>query len=33
MLGWCRQGPPHAKVQRVDVSDAEPEGLYRFAVR
>ena len=33
MLGWCREGPPHARVQRVDVSDAEPEGLSRFAVR
>ena len=21
MLAWCREGPPHARVERVDVKD------------
>jgi protein-L-isoaspartate(D-aspartate) O-methyltransferase len=34
MLGWCRVGPPAARVSRVEVGDAEPdESLSGFAVR
>jgi acylphosphatase len=33
LVEWCRNGPRHADVQRVDVSDATPEGHPRFEVR
>ena len=33
MVAWVREGPPHAKVHRVDVSEVEPEGPGRFSVR
>jgi acylphosphatase len=33
LVQWCRQGPPHADVLRVDVGDEEPEGLSSFSVR
>jgi protein-L-isoaspartate(D-aspartate) O-methyltransferase len=34
MLGWCRVGPPAARVSRVEVADAEPdESLSGFEVR
>jgi acylphosphatase len=33
MLRWVHEGPPHARVQRVDVSEVEPEGATRFTVR
>jgi len=34
MLGWCRVGPPAARVSRVEVGDAEPdESLHGFEVR
>ena len=34
MLGWCRVGPPAARVSRVEVTDAEPdESLSGFEVR
>ena len=33
LVQWCRQGPPHADVTNVDVSDEEPEGLSSFSVR
>jgi len=34
MLGWCRVGPPAARVSRVEVGDAEPDGsLSDFEVR
>jgi acylphosphatase len=33
MLAWVHEGPPHAKVQRVDVSEVQPEGPGRFQVR
>jgi protein-L-isoaspartate(D-aspartate) O-methyltransferase len=34
MLGWCRVGPPAARVSRVEVGDAEPdESLSDFEVR
>ena len=34
MLGWCRVGPPAARVSRVEVSDARPdESLFGFEVR
>ncbi len=32
LVSWCRQGPPHADVSGVDVSDEEPEGLSGFSV-
>jgi protein-L-isoaspartate(D-aspartate) O-methyltransferase len=34
MLAWCREGPPAARVSRVEVSDATPDdGLTGFEVR
>jgi hypothetical protein len=34
MLGWCRVGPPAARVSRVEVGDAElDESLFGFEVR
>jgi len=34
MLGWCRVGPPAARVDWLDVSDAAPdEALSDFEVR
>jgi acylphosphatase len=33
MLRVLHDGPPRAEVERVDVSDAEPQGLSGFATR
>ncbi len=33
LVEWCRKGPRHAVVQRVEVSDSTPEGHGRFEVR
>jgi acylphosphatase len=33
VAGFCRLGPPHASVERVEVSDEEPEGLTGFRTR
>jgi acylphosphatase len=33
LVSFCRQGPRGAQVERVDVSDEEPEGLAGFDVR
>lgn len=33
MLAFCREGPRGAVVERVDVSEEEPEGLTDFEVR
>lgn len=33
MLDFCRRGSPGAAVERVDVSEEEPEGLTGFEVR
>ena len=32
LVSWCHQGPPHAQVSGVDVSEEEPEGLTGFGV-
>ncbi|MBI4701554.1 MAG: acylphosphatase [Deltaproteobacteria bacterium] len=32
MLAWCRQGPPLAAVERVEVTWTEPEGHGAFRV-
>ena len=32
MVAWCRQGPRRARVDDVDVRDAEPTGATRFEV-
>jgi acylphosphatase len=32
LVDFCRLGPPHASVARVDVADEEPEGLGRFTI-
>lgn len=29
---WCREGPPHAVVESVDVRDESPEGLTGFRI-
>jgi acylphosphatase len=33
MLHFCREGPRGATVERVDVTEEEPEGLSAFAIR
>lgn len=33
MVAFCREGPATAAVDRVDVSEEEPEGLVGFDVR
>jgi acylphosphatase len=33
MIGLLREGPPHARVDKLRVDDAEPEVLDRFEVR
>jgi len=33
MIAFCRKGPRGADVEHVDVEDAEPQGLDRFAIR
>jgi acylphosphatase len=33
MVAFCREGPRGAEVERVDVTDEEPEGLTGFEVR
>ena len=33
LVRWCNDGPRHASVEDVRVSDAEPEGFDRFAIR
>jgi len=32
LIGFCRQGPSGADVERVDVRDEEPEGLTDFKI-
>jgi acylphosphatase len=33
MLDFCREGPRGAHVERVEVTEEEPEGLSGFAIR
>ena len=33
VLAFVARGPEHARVERVEVEEAEPEGHRRFAVR
>lgn len=33
LVSWCRQGPPRAEVESVDVTEEEPAGLRGFQVR
>ena len=33
LVGFCREGPPGARVENVDVSTETPEGLSGFRVR
>jgi len=33
LLAFCREGPPGALVERVEVADEKPEGLAGFEVR
>jgi acylphosphatase len=33
MLAWCREGPSHARVERVEVREEPPEGAADFEVR
>jgi len=33
MVRWCSEGPRHADVEDVDVSEVSPESLSGFAIR
>lgn len=33
VVDWCHEGPPRARVERVEVSDEEPRGSHGFVVR
>lgn len=33
VVAWCHEGPPSARVDRVDVRDEPPTGLVGFVVR
>jgi acylphosphatase len=33
VVAWCHEGPRHAQVERVEKSEASPEGLTGFEVR
>jgi len=33
MVGWCRNGPPHAQVDRVHVVADSPAGLESFRIQ
>ena len=33
LVDWCRRGPSRAHVERVDVTDREPDGRTGFHVR
>ena len=33
MIRWCHQGPPHAQIEAVDVTEEPPEGETEFSVR
>lgn len=33
LLAWCRDGPPRARVDRVEVTDEPPAGERGFRVR
>ena len=32
LVAWCREGPPHARVERVDVTETRPGGAAAFDV-
>lgn len=32
LVEWCKKGPPHARVQSVDVKVAQPKGFREFSV-
>jgi acylphosphatase len=34
MLAWCYQGPPGARVDRIDISEVTPQAEYKtFSIR
>lgn len=33
LLAWCREGPPRARVDRLDLTDESPSGERGFRVR
>ena len=32
LVRWCRSGPPHARVESLEVNDEPPSGEHGFAV-
>jgi len=33
MIEFCREGPPRARVEHVDINDTVPEGAHGFEIR
>jgi acylphosphatase len=33
MIAWCREGPQHADVEEIEISEERPEQLEGFEVR
>jgi acylphosphatase len=33
LVSWCHEGTPRSRVERVDVTSEEPEGLDTFSIR
>jgi acylphosphatase len=32
-IEWCRQGPPHASVKKVDIQESPPKGFETFELK
>jgi acylphosphatase len=32
LVAWCHEGPPHARVERVEVTETRPDGSTTFDV-
>jgi len=32
-IDWCRKGPEHARVDKIEISESQPVGMSVFSVR